>query len=782
MVERLNSFGEGKSYGEKFVGAGIFVNYVDKYLKNLAKIFHKIITRNDERKNDNLFEEFKEFLEKLNYEIKGEALYPQKLVTSWIQPYKVYKKKDKLVAFDRFKKGRFNILALIPANPSEIEDGSGLVFLRIEGYEDKTISKEDEWKLRELVLEEWRELGNDPEVKSYLQNVKETFEDIKAITGNRYDYPFNKIAFYLLPVQFDRFFNAVIISRASLFFRKEETEKNLWNEIKEALKEEGFYEELEYYYLKNKKGKTIDNIRELLEKALDDEHLKLMREEWKVFLKKVCQGYTGRIKGVFLKKEEKPEKSISLSYGNYLIPQSEINIYIYYEEGTESFLECLKNAFKNIRYIREINVKFAGKDRSIYDIFGGKDFFEILRGVNGKKSELPNEESQKVLFALFNFAGWLANIHSKAMAYAKKGMFAGNFLCLNTDLQKEGEYEFWEYVRFIYDYFGLPVQTITKRTLEIIKKGGDGLEAVKKNLMISLYKDTKILRFEFEGFELLPESPDSSTPSKFSIYAFFERPSPKFFYTKGQIDTQGSRHYLYEVYKIDVEEKKAQVEMVEKFIIICNGFGDDGQNMRNFLQEKLQENQTKFCFITAVKDSFLNSLYEEFANYSGFTERTLSVRYMELKTAYISNPEKERDCFVIYSDDFKRILSILGIKVEEGRAVIAIKPPPSSDPLYEDFYHPSLQIFFTEKVGWLRDEVYSREKNLFFFTMITLSMYESEAAQTPFSKLNLRSTRRGVDLLLKREELNYRFNLWSTIFELLQFIKHVPGFEKQEKS
>lgn len=771
--DKLNLFAEAKpAGGQQFVSAGIFTNTVEEYLNNLAKIVHKIINR----QTKDLFRVFENFLKSKNYVVEGQAKYSKQVVNRWQKAYRIYKNDIKAGNFYRFNRNqKLNVYGLTLGNPSDVENKSGLVLLRVEGYEDREIDKKVEWELREFVLEEWLKLGSKREVKDYLRKVKEIFEDVKNVVEKYYEYPFNKLAFYLLPLYFDRFLNAVIISRVGLFYRREETKQNLWKEIEDALKEKKYYSDLQYYYSDRGSDKGIDYIKDLLNYALQENNLKLMREDWKEFLKKICQGKSQKIKGVFLEKE-KTEKNVWLSYGEYLIPNKDIKVYIYYEPNTEVLLKDLREALKNLPHMSNVKVEFGEKDRTIYELFGGKEFFDILKGINREGSELRNEEAKKVLYALLNFAGWIINIQASAMQYAKVGRFAGNFILLDADLLEQGRYEFWEYVRFIYDYFGLPVQTITKRTLQLLKENNPKyVNAVKKNLMISLYKDAKVLRFEFNGFEMQKD--------RFSIYAFLERPSPKFFYRKGEIKADGLRHYLYEVYRIEVENNKAQVEMEEKFFVMAGGFAGDTDAMRKFIYNKLKDKQTRFCFITAVKDSFLNRLYEEFANYPEFKDRALSVRYMEIKTAYMSSKVEEKDCFVIYSDDFNRILSKLGIKIDENKAIVAIKPPaPPSIDKYGDFHHPALQVFFTEKIGWLRDEVYSRRKNLFFFTMIALSMFESEAALKPFSKLNVWSTRRGLDIFLTREELNYRFGLWSSIFELLEFIRHVPGSNGKNRS
>lgn len=60
----------------------------------------------------------------------------------------------------------------------------------------------------------------------------------------------------------------------------------------------------------------------------------------------------------------------------------------------------------------------------------------------------------------------------------------------------------------------------------------------------------------------------------------------------------------------------------------------------------------------------------------------------------------------------QRVLNALNITLEKDVAVVSIKPTPPAAMKEEEMHHPALQLFFTEKVGWERDEVYSERKKL----------------------------------------------------------------------
>lgn len=149
------------------------------------------------------------------------------------------------------------------------------------------------------------------------------------------------------------------------------------------------------------------------------------------------------------------------------------------------------------------------------------------------------------------------------------------------------------------------------------------------------------------------------------------------------------------------------------------------------------------------------------------------IRYDELKTAYFSE-KTEQDCFIIYTQEMRRLMDKLGIQMDKDVAAIAVKPAHAKS-IDDEMYHPALQLFFTEKVGWEREEVYSERKNLFLFTVIALSMYESESYTTPFSKLRLWSKERNYYLDIRRQEKDYYFPLKPVLYEMLKFAQVRPG-------
>lgn len=763
--DRLDSFANAEPVGgDKFVCGGLFFNGVENYLSGMAKIIKKVV-----KKDKDAYEEFEKFLRDKSYKPKGDALYSKELLIRWQKPFKLVKR-DKFVSFYRFLKDKkFDVYSMTPANPSDVEKYSGLVFLRIKGYEDAELSRELKWELRKKLLQEWKRLSEDLLVRQYLDSVEEFTRVVEDALPDAYSTrPLSRLFFYLLPVEFDKFLNAVVISRVSLYRREEKTKQELWEKILKEMEEEKLREDLEYYM--NKKNKELKELEELLRTALEEDTLKKLMEDWKAFIRMVLKGESSFIVGAFLKREGE-RRETWMSFGEYQLPQRNIRLSLFYEEGTEDLLETVKRELESLLYMGNIKVTFDEKAYPINKLFGNKSFFELLKGTDINGRELKNMESVQLLYALIYFTARLWGF--QRISQKSEDALQGILLLLNTELEEKERYAFWEYVSFLYDYYGLPVQTITRRFVENLKNP-KGKEATKKNMLISLYKDTKTLKFSFEGFNL---------PQRVTVYAIVEEPSGKFLYTRGDSSQdQGVRNYLYEVYRIRVEGKTASVEVEDKFLVLSEGYGEDAQWLREFIRERMGGRDVRFCFISPLERSFLSNLYDELSKDSNFRETALHVRYKELKTAYLSKGS-ENHCLVMYTPQFRTLMDKLGVPLKEDAAVIALKPArPQRE---EKLYHPALQVFFTEKVGWMSEEVYSERKNLFLFTLIALSMYESESATVPYSKLNLISKERSSYLRIKRKdesltEREYLFSLKPLLYEMLDFMRHVPGNDKME--
>ena len=225
-----------------------------------------------------------------------------------------------------------------------------------------------------------------------------------------------------------------------------------------------------------------------------------------------------------------------------------------------------------------------------------------------KKLDLDNlkhEDSLDLLFSLLYFACRIKNL--KAIVEKEKSL-VGALLLLNTDVREEnGGYGFWDYFSFVYDFFGIPVQTLNKQTIEALSKPNPNknqIPSIFKNLFISLLKDYKGLSFEFEDFEL---------PQKLNIYLILEKPSTGFCYQRFNSEAKPYRHFLYEIYSLKVEGSRAEVEVEDKTILLTGGLDFEKDRLRRWIEDKVSFEDVRFCFITAGKweDSYLEEIIEQ---------------------------------------------------------------------------------------------------------------------------------------------------------------------------
>jgi hypothetical protein len=282
-------------------------------------------------------------------------------------------------------------------------------------------------------------------------------------------------------------------------------------------------------------------------------------------------------------------------------------------------------------------------------------------------------------------------------------------------------------------------------------------------------KDYKGLSFEFEGFEL---------PQKLNIYLILEKPSTGFCYNK-RSKAKPYRHFLYEIYSLKVEGSRAEVEVEDKIILLTGGLDFEKDRLRRWIEERASFENVRFCFITADKweNSYLEEIVAQSQDREKIKQKSLFVEYSEFPTAYISEGAEE-ECFVIYTTEFEKLKERLEIKNDKLSTAIAIKPASVRDYRFmldgEWFYHSALQVFSTKGPGWEREEVYSEKKNLFLFSVLSLSLYESESFRTPYSKLDLWQKKKTVYLNITRNHNEYKIPLNSALYEMLYLLGKIP--------
>jgi hypothetical protein len=581
-----------------------------------------------------------------------------------------------------------------------------------------------------------------------------------------------KLVGYVAPFEFKGFSDSLLVGRARLFWRRKTAE-----ELVEELKsDEPFWKDL-LYALGKGLYKTEDEeiaeqkFLEFLKKWENEEFLKELRKDWKETLKKLLKGERDDLLATFVRKDQQEGK---LTYGTFFAPSKKIKLYIFYEKGLEGKLKDFEKGFKRAlnwakNFVGNAEIELAKEPKPIEEIIPNLEKLKKLDLDN-----LKHEDSLDLLFSLIYFACRIKNL--KAIVEKEKSL-VGALLLLNTDVREaNGGYGFWDYFSFVYDFFGIPVQTLNKETIKVISNPKPKKDEIKhinsvfKNLFISLLKDYKGLSFEFEGFEL---------PKKLNIYLILEKPSTGFCYQRFNPEAKPYRHFLYEIYSLEVEGNKAEVEVEDKTILLTGGLDSEKDRLRRWIEDKVSLGDVRFCFITAGKweDSYLEEIVAQSQDREKIKQKSLFVEYSELPTAYISE-RAEDDCFIIYTTEFERLKERLKIKDDRLSTAIAIKPVSVKKEDFkldgEHFYHSALQVFSTKGPGWEREEVYSEKKNLFLFSVLSLSLYESESFRTPYSKLDLWQKKRTVYLSIRRKNWEYKMPLNTVLYEMLYLLGKVP--------
>uniref|UniRef100_A0A7C5SY77 Uncharacterized protein n=1 Tax=Thermocrinis ruber TaxID=75906 RepID=A0A7C5SY77_9AQUI len=771
-LECVEMFAKG-SYlsSNNYIYGGLFWSGEENYARNWSILIHRLL---DRKKKDlkALREEMANFLRNSKYQLKGVARYERDRVL-WMRGFRAIKGSERL-EFDRFQKGKKFNLVVGRVTGQELDKRSGLVFLKLVGEDGTQVSREKIWEGRKKVLRAWESLTGNPKIKEELSRVREFIQILEDYMGpNIKSKPLPlKLVGYVAPFEFKGFSDSLLVGRARLFWKRKTAEEL----IEELQSDEPFWNDL-LYALKKGLYNTEDeetaqkNFLEFLKKWENEEFLKELRKDWKETLKKLLKGERDDLLATFVKKDQQEGK---LTYGTFFAPSRKIKLYIFYEKGLEGKLKDFEEGFKRAldrakNFVGNAEIELAKEPRPIEDIIPNLEKLKKLDLDN-----LKHEDSLDLLFSLVYFACRIKNL--KAIAEKERSL-VGALLLLNTDVREaNGGYGFWDYFSFVYDFFGVPVQTLNKQTIEVLSNPRPSKDEIKhinsvfKNLFISLLKDYKGLSFEFEGFEL---------PPNLNIYIVLEKPSTGFCYQRSNLDAKPYRHFLYEIYSLKVEGNKAEVEVEDKTILLTGGLDSERDRLRRWIEDKVSFENARFCFITAGKweDSYLEEIVAQSQEREKIKQNSLFVEYSELPTAHISE-RAENDCFVIYTTEFEKLKERLKIKDDRLSTAIAIKPASTENKDFkldeEWFYHSALQVFSTKGPGWEREEVYSEKKNLFLFSVLSLSLYESESFITPYSKLDLWQKKKTAYLSIKRNNWEYKMPLNTVLYEMLYLLGKVP--------
>jgi hypothetical protein len=769
-LEHIEMFAKGSYFSSKdYIYGGLFWSGNEDYARNWSILIHRLL---DRKKKDlkALREEMANFLRNPNYQLKGVARYEKDRVV-WMRGFRAIKGSERF-EFDRYREGEKFDLVVGRVTGQELDKRSGLVFLKLVGEDGTQVSREKIWEGRKKVLRAWESLTDNPRIKEELSRVREFIQILEDyMDPDIKSKPLSlKLVGYVAPFEFKGFSDSLLVGRARLFWRRKTAEElieelksdeHLWNDLLYALRK-GLYKTEDEEVAEQK-------FLEFLKKWESKEFLEELRKDWKETLKKLLKGERDDLLSAFVRKDQQEGK---LTYGTFFAPSRKIKLYIFYEKGLEGKLKDFEEGFKRALYwaknfVGNAEIELAKEPRPIEEIIPNLEKLKRLDLDN-----LKHEDSLDLLFSLIYFACRIKNL--KAVVEKEKSL-VGALLLLNTDVREaNGGYGFWDYFSFVYDFFGIPVQTLNKETIKVIsnpnKDEKKHITSIFKNLFISLLKDYKGLSFEFEGFEL---------PPKLNIYIVLEKPSTGFCYQRFNPDAKPYRHFLYEIYSLKVEGSKAEVEVEDKTILLTGGLDFEKDRLRRWIEDKVSLGDVRFCFITAGKweDSYLEEIVAQSQEREKIKQRSLFVEYSELPTAYISE-RAEIDCFVIYTTEFERLKERLKIKDDRLSTAIAIKPASVKKDDFkldgEHFHHSALQVFSTRGPGWEREEVYSEKKNLFLFSVLSLSLYESESFRTPYSKLDLWQKKKTVYLSIRRKNWEYKIPLNTVLYEMLYLLGKVP--------
>jgi hypothetical protein len=770
--EYLSLFVLAQPAERDFIHAGLFWFGEETYASNLSVIVRELIDTKKSERYKELREKFAEVLEKPHVKLEGEARYDVKEVLR----HNPWRYEQKELSFPRYREGKRFPVVFGKVGKGGVDRRSGLIFVRLLGIEAGEVTRQKIWKARKEVVEIWQELTEVQEVRDYLYSVHRFIETCEAGLPSGYvnDWPYLLRALgYIAPFEFKDFEGAFLLSRAGLFDRKITPD-----EVVKRLQEEkgGLWEDLEFQC--EKRGLTQEEFLQPFHKAYNKDFLEILRKDWRNTLKKIEEGKSpDKAIAVFVEKEREPALA-QVGYGTFLVPKKKITLYLFYEESLKQQLEDFTKGFSLLhqevgrRFLKDIEIEIEAIhpiDRLIYNL---NHINEVLK--NPSSGPMKHEDSIEIVFSLLNFA---CRVQSLRRIRKVENRSPGVIMLLNTDIREEnGGYAVWDYFSFVYEFFGLPVQTLNRSTIEKIANCKDPEEARKhqgiyKNLIISLLKDSKALEFDFSGFEL---------PEDMEVYTFLEKPSAGFCYKRGEKEQKPLRHFLYEIYLLRVTGKKASIDLYYKTILLTGGLNYEKDYLLREIQDKARSEKVRFCFITAGswKDSPLCQAIDHAEQSEEIRRKSVFVEYSEFPTAYITEKVQE-ECMVIYSSEFRALRKRLEISNDKLTTAIALKPAEVKGRFEVvgdegQFYHSHLQVFSTEAPGWEKETFYIQKKNLFLFTILALSLYESESFQTPYSKLGLWQKKKTLYISLRRNNYEYIMPLNAILCEMLYFVNKLP--------
>lgn len=798
-----------------------------KIMKSIINTVKAYVKEKDDNKKrelvDKNFTEFKAFLEEKKYNDgnKKKAVYKKLEISGWTNPISMFDKalnKIPLEAMDRFRSSEtFDIKEMVVCDKP---DDKGLLILSLDMFESLFTNineNNEEYKDINLniiktyaeifvkleILQALKDFTMDTELKEYLRKVMEKIKDILYVKLGEIELnikslddtilmiskttkdedlkTFRRLLYYLFPVDIKSIENGgkFLITNARVFYRREQTKRDEWKKILKDLEKTSLKR---YYESEGILDEKFREIEDLLITSLSDKMIITVRKGWTAFLKAIAKKEISvdGFKSVLLSLQKEKKSNIKIGYGR-IITSKKIKIRVYYEDGMDEneVKKAIEELLKQDKHI-PITIELDKSPRPLSELFGLKDVIEILK----KKEQTLQQQSTdylehiKLLYALIFFRMRLKIMQkyiTESIKKVEKGeednfTLWGDLVFINAEKYDDinnydRKYIYWDTVRDMYDYIGIPFQTITKKTLQQLLKG-EKISSLKKNLIISFLKDFKAVEFSYEGLTAKGQS-----------YIIVETPSSSYFYTRGVFGNEETyRNYIYEVYRVEYKQNgEASIQKLKKYMVIGNGLNPEAEVFRKFVENIARKENTHIYFITASKNSFGNDVYETIKNNS----KSLMMFYDEMKMMYLTgsvNKNQDKDCYIGRTDIINKINSIIGIKQEHKDAII-IKPAYISQKSeLMEYYHPSMQLFtvtdraFYDKLSTDQQEL----NNKLILSLLAVLMFESDSFNIPYKKLVVNSFKRTPTIKIKRDNNIYEFPLDVLIYELIHATEYLP--------
>ncbi|MGC8735023.1 MAG: hypothetical protein ACP5RD_08385, partial [bacterium] len=117
------------------------------------------------------------------------------------------------------------------------------------------------------------------------------------------------------------------------------------------------------------------------------------------------------------------------------------------------------------------------------------------------------------------------------------------------------------------------------------------------------------------------------------------------------------------------------------------------------------------------------------------------------------------------------------VKINDPMSLINFKIDLDGEEEY--FYHSTLQVFMTDKLGINPDEQYEERKGLIILTIMSLLQYTSDSYNIPYSKLEVNKKKDTFYGTLKRGSsqhvgFQYITSINALLYEMYYIAKRLP--------